>query len=52
MGIIQVIDQTDENTGTSVTEDMFGLNALFTVTAPDEAQLFDRYQDLGTTNLR
>ncbi|WP_181711316.1 calcium-binding protein, partial [Roseovarius sp. TE539] len=52
MGIVEVFDQTDENTGTAVTEDMFGLNALFTVTSPDEAQLLDRYQDLGTTNLR
>lgn len=52
MGIVDVVDQTDENTGTAVTEDMFGLNALFTVTAPDDAQLFDRYEDLGVTNLR
>ena len=52
MGIVEVFDQTDENTGTAVTDDMFGLNALFTVTSPDEALLFDRYQDLGTTNLR
>jgi hypothetical protein len=52
MAIVDVVDQTDENSGTAVTEDMFGLNALFTVTAPDEAQLFDRYEDLGVTNLR
>jgi len=52
MAIVDVVDQTDDNTGTAVTEDMFGLNALFTVTAPDDAQLFDRYEDLGVTNLR
>ena len=52
MGIVEVIDQTDENTGTAVTSEMFGLNALFTVNSPDETLISERYQELGATNLR
>lgn len=52
MGFLEVIDQTDENAGGAVTEEMFGLNSLFTVTIPDLTQIGERYQDLGATGLR
>ncbi|MFB9151599.1 calcium-binding protein, partial [Roseovarius ramblicola] len=52
MATIEVLDQTDENSGTTVAEEMFGLNALFTVNAPDTTLLSERYQELGSTNLR
>ena len=52
MSIIEIGDQTDENSGTTVTEEMFGLNALFTVNEPDETLINARYQELGATNLR
>src|SRR6056297_3407763 len=52
MSIIEIGDQTDENSGTTVTEEMFGLNALFTVNEPDKTLINARYQELGATNLR
>src|SRR6056297_598384 len=48
----RVYDQTDQNSGTTVTEDMFGLNALTTVEATDDELMLERYRELGVTNLR
>lgn len=45
-------DQTDENAGIAVAQNMFGLNALITVEATNGALMHDRFQELGVTNLR
>ncbi|WP_297771335.1 calcium-binding protein [uncultured Roseovarius sp.] len=52
MATFHVHDQTDENFGTTVTQQMFGLNALNTVTTVEDVLMNERYQDLGVTNLR
>lgn len=50
--MIHIYDQTDETSGTAVTKEMFGLNALITVNTVDDALMHQRYQELGVTNLR
>ncbi|MEI4235165.1 calcium-binding protein, partial [Roseovarius sp. D22-M7] len=50
--MIYIYDQTDETSGTPVTKEMFGLNALITINTVDEALMDQRYQELGVTSLR
>lgn len=50
--MIRVVDQTDENTGTVVTPEMFGVNLTITTDISLRDQVIDRFTEANITSLR
>jgi Ca2+-binding RTX toxin-like protein len=50
--MIRVIDQTDENTGTTVTPEMFGTNLTITTDISLRDKVIDRFTEANITTLR
>ncbi|WP_297537590.1 calcium-binding protein [Roseovarius sp.] len=50
--MIRVVDQTDENTGTVVTPDMFGTNLTITTDISLRDKVLDRFTEAKITSLR